>query len=258
MGSIIKFLLICFTLLFVPFFSYTANEVPMPRVKNPVIDNANLLNEAQKERINNILWSVYYTGKIQMGIYIIRSLDGQNIEAYSMNVAETWQLGRKGKDEGLLLFIALDDKKARLEVGYGLEGILPDGYCGKILRAYLVPYFKKKRYADGILVLIEEICKKLEIHNITADVEKRLKPQNWRNINFMLYIYLLILAGMLIAGFYFLYVSQSAIIVKRGKYGKYIYSTRSAGGFSGGSRGSSGGYSGGGGGFGGGGASASW
>ena len=98
-----------------------------------------------------------------MIVLTIDTTDGVPIETYSINLAGQWKLGQKGKDNGALIVVAKNDRAYRLEIGYGLEGSLPDGFCGTVGRAYFAPYFKKGQYSEGVLlgvvVLVHKGCR---------------------------------------------------------------------------------------------------
>ncbi|TGL08638.1 YgcG family protein [Leptospira bouyouniensis] len=98
----------------------------------------------------------------QIAVYIIPSLEGENLEEFSIRVAETWKLGQKGKDNGVLLLVAIEDRKIRIEVGYGLEGALTDIMCRYIIENEIKPYFKKGEYDVGIQNGVKIIMKTIE------------------------------------------------------------------------------------------------
>ncbi|WP_244935713.1 TPM domain-containing protein [Leptospira bouyouniensis] len=98
----------------------------------------------------------------QIAVYIIPSLEGENLEEFSIKVAETWKLGQKGKDNGVLLLVAKEDRKIRIEVGYGLEGALTDIMCRYIIENEIKPYFKKGEYDVGIQNGVKIIMKTIE------------------------------------------------------------------------------------------------
>ena len=97
----------------------------------------------------------------QMVVLTINSLEGEPIESFSHQTAVKWGIGQKGKDNGVLLTVAVKDHKYRFEVGYGLESTLPDSLMGSIGRQYLVPNFRKGDYAGGILAAVTEVISKL-------------------------------------------------------------------------------------------------
>jgi uncharacterized protein len=93
----------------------------------------------------------------QIAILIIPSLAGEAIEDYSLRVAVKWKLGKKDKDNGVLLLVATDDRKMRIEVGYGLEGVLPDAICSQIIRHEMAPNFRRGDYDAGITAAVNAI-----------------------------------------------------------------------------------------------------
>ncbi len=95
----------------------------------------------------------------QVVVLTINSLDGEPMEDFSHQTAVQWGIGQKGKDNGVLLTVAVKDHKYRIEVGYGLEAILPDSLVGSLGRQYLVPNFRKGDYAAGIVAAVTEIAK---------------------------------------------------------------------------------------------------
>ncbi|WP_246838568.1 TPM domain-containing protein [Leptospira levettii] len=98
----------------------------------------------------------------QIVVFVTPSLEGENLEEYSLKVAETWKLGQKGKDNGVLLFVALEDRKLRIEVGYGLEGVLTDVLCHHIIENEIKPSFKKGEFDIGIQNGVNAIMKTIE------------------------------------------------------------------------------------------------
>ena len=137
---------------------------PVPKMPSHyVVDLAGIINDDVEYRLNGYLQELEQKTTDQFVILTIKSLEGESLEEFSITTAhETWKLGQKGKDNGLLLLVSLDDRKYRFEVGYGLEGILPDSLIGSIGRQYLVPYFQKGDYSTGIytatLAIIDEIA----------------------------------------------------------------------------------------------------
>lgn len=98
----------------------------------------------------------------QIAVYLFSSLEGENLEEYSIRVAEEWKLGQKGKDNGVLLLIAKDDRKLRIEVGYGLEGALTDVLCHHIIENEIKPSFKRGEFDMGIKNGIKAILGAIE------------------------------------------------------------------------------------------------
>ena len=85
----------------------------------------------------------------QIAVLMISSLEGDNLEDYSIRLADKWKIGQKGKDNGVIILIVKNDRKLRIEVGYGLEGVLPDGLAGSIIRDEIAPLFRKDQFFEG-------------------------------------------------------------------------------------------------------------
>ena len=238
-------------------------EIPaMPA--NPVVDLAGIIDEAVENKINRYLKELEGQTTAQMAILTVKSLDGQSIEDFSLTIAhDKWKLGQKGKDNGVLLTVALNDRKYRIEVGYGLEGALPDSLVGDIGRQYLVPNFRKGDYSTGVyeasLVIANKIAADAGV-TISAmpklrvsKPEKKAVPAAGPFGKIISLVFFLIMVFVFIKNprFFLALLLLSSIGGRRGPWGG------SGGGFCGGGFGG-GGFGGGGGGFGGGGASGGW
>jgi uncharacterized protein len=130
----------------------------VPQLWNtPIHDEAKVLSEATIQRLENDLKKYEDSTTNQIALLIISSLDGESIEDYSLRVVEEWKLGVEGKDNGVLLLIAIDDHKMRIEVGYGLEGVLTDAICSRIIRNELAPSFRQNQYDEGVVTGINAI-----------------------------------------------------------------------------------------------------
>lgn len=132
---------------------YASAEVVIPEKPfNHVVDLAEIINDDVEANLNGYLLELEQKTTAQMVVLTIKSLEGESLEDFSLRTAhDKWRLGQKGKDNGVLLLVALQERKYRFEIGYGLEGALPDSLSGSIGRQYLVPYFKKGDYSTGIL-----------------------------------------------------------------------------------------------------------
>ena len=127
---------------------YGQADLPMPR--NHVEDYANVINDSDESSLNGVLQELKQKTGAQYIVLTVLSAGGMPIEQFSIELAEKWKLGQKGKDNGMLFVLAKNDRKWRFEVGYGLEGFVTDQYCGRIGRDVLVPYLRKGDYSGGI------------------------------------------------------------------------------------------------------------
>jgi uncharacterized protein len=128
--------------------SLAAVEVPF--LSGRVNDTARMLSDEQRQRVEAILAELEQATGAQGAILTIDTLDGEAIEDFSLRVAETWKLGQKGKDNGVLVLVARDDRKMRIEVGYGLEGALTDALSSRILDEVMRPRFRAGDFGGGI------------------------------------------------------------------------------------------------------------
>jgi len=226
----------------------------------PVVDLAGVIDDSVKIKLNRYLRELEQKTTAQVAILTIKSLAGQSLEDFSITIAhDKWKLGQKGKDNGVLVVVAVDDKKYRIEVGYGLEGILPDSMVGSIGRQYLVPYFRKGDYSTGVyaavLVIANEIANDAGVQISGLPAVKKNHPTNAQKrspfgkiISFLIFLIIIFIFIRNPRSFLALML-LSAMGGRRGHWGG------SGGGFGGGGSGS---FGGGGGGFGGGGASGGW
>jgi uncharacterized protein len=224
-------------------------------------DEANVLSPDFIDRLEYYLKTGEDSTSNQVGVLIIPSLDGYPEEDYTLKVAEAWKLGQKGKDNGVLLFVAVNDKKVRIEVGYGLEGVLTDALCSQIIRNELAPYFRQGNYELGIAAAVQAITKAIR-GEYKADLKSSRGRKNEKGS---------LLPFLIVAGVIFLISIMRGGGRRGGGRSGGGWSSRGGwippvgggffgGGFGGGGGGGGGfgGFSGGGGGFGGGGSSGSW
>ena len=127
-----------------------APAVP-PTPPDYVVDLAGLLDAGTRRALSASLRELEQKTSAQFVILTVPSLDGEPLEEFSLHVAhDLWRLGQAGKDNGLLLLVAVKERRYRIEVGYGLEEAIPDSLAGSIGRTYLVPWFRRGDYARGI------------------------------------------------------------------------------------------------------------
>ncbi|MEK5741435.1 TPM domain-containing protein [Acinetobacter variabilis] len=151
----------------------------LPSLNEPVIDQANLLSPAEKQAISQRILNLHNAGKGQIGVVIVPTTGQEDIFDYSMRVAEAWQLGSAKRDNGLLMTIAINDRRIQILTGYGLEGVLPDIVAGRIINDKITPYFKQGQYAQGIDSGLAEIERILNLDpEIAAQAADELKERH--------------------------------------------------------------------------------
>lgn len=262
-------------------------DVAVPALEARVTDLTATLSDAERAALEQKLAAFEARKGSQVAVLVLSGTAPETIEQYGLRVAEAWRLGRKGVDDGALLLVAKDDRALRIEVGYGLEGVLTDATSRRIIDEIIVPYFRQGDFYRGIDAGVDRML-------AVIDGESLPEPQRWQGApieSWMPLIPILLvftvtlgsilkalfgqLPGALITGgavaaftWFLLSVLGAAALagvvaflltlLSQHRPGRWSSGggRRRGGGWSGGSGG--GGFSGGGGGFGGGGASGRW
>ncbi len=124
--------------------------VQLPSVQGHVNDFADVITAADERDITRTAEALASSGKVELAVVTVTSLEGLSIEEYGIELAEAWGIGTKEEDLGILLLLAPNERMVRIEVGYGLEGDMPDGYVGEILDTHILPYLKKNDFSSGM------------------------------------------------------------------------------------------------------------
>ncbi len=134
-------------------------SIPNPRVRNGnwVTDMPGVLRADTVDRLKAAIRDVERTHGVEMAVVVVGSLDGLSVEEEAVKLFELWGIGKKKSDNGLLLLWSTGDRRVRLEVGYGLEGVLPDGKVGAILDQYVMPRFRAGQFDEGLLAGVDAI-----------------------------------------------------------------------------------------------------
>lgn len=260
--------------------------VAIPKLLSRVTDLNNTLNQSQKEGLENLLSAFEKQKGSQIAVLLIPSVKPETIESYAIRLAESWKIGRKNIDDGVILVIAKEDRRVRIEVGYGLEGALTDILSKRIIEEQILPSFRQGNYYEGVAAGIVSIIKILSGEELPPPKHQTRRGSfQGKNRAALLIVPLALIfflfRSLLGGGFSFLLTSIAGLILGifffhwltgllwgvfgsllgAGYAGGYIGRGYGYGGYSGMSRGGGGfggGFSGGGGSFGGGGASGGW
>jgi uncharacterized protein len=257
------------------FFTTVFAQVEIPELSHRVTDLTATLSAQQATVLENRLAAFEAKKGSQIIVLIVPTTQPEDIAQFGIRVAEAWKIGRKNVDDGVILIVAKEDRKLRLEVGYGLEGTIPDAIAKRIIAETITPFFKAGNYPGGIDAGVTQLMQLIEGEELPAPLEGPSAHLNENSFMFILF-------GGLIAGFVLsammgrvmggmlaglgtgivaaLFFGLSFAIVLIGLMVFFIVGVRHRGGGGWSSSGGSGGSWGGGGGgsFGGGGASGSW
>lgn len=128
-----------------------AQQAEIPPLTSPVVDTTGTLTAAEKQQLEQQALALQQRKGSQLQVLMVPSTQPETIEQYAVRAFEQYKIGRKGVDDAVLLVVAKDDRKVKIEVGYGLEGAIPDITAGRIIQEYLVPKFRAGDYGGGIL-----------------------------------------------------------------------------------------------------------
>jgi uncharacterized membrane protein YgcG len=124
---------------------------PIPKLDNPVVDTTGTLDATQKATLEQQARALQQRKGSQLQVLMVPTTQPETIEQYTVRAFEQYKLGRKGVDDGVLVVVAKDDHRVRIEPGYGLEGAIPDAIANRIIQEYLVPKFRGGDYGGGLI-----------------------------------------------------------------------------------------------------------
>jgi uncharacterized protein len=223
-------------------------------------DYAGVVDAAEARRLDQKLRELDQETSTQVVVAVFPRLPSPSLEDFTARTAEAWRVGRKGLDNGIIFFVFVEDKKMRIDVGYGLEGALPDALAGRILNDQVVPRFRQGDWAGGLEAGVDGIVAAVEGEYTAPPEAKRRGPP--RSAIVIIIIFIVIFLLLVRFGSPAGHSRGRTYGRRRQRGGQWGYGTSWGGGRGGGWGGGGGfgggGFSAGGGSFGGGGASASW
>lgn len=229
-------------IIFLPLCASGQRDVP-ELANHRVHDDAGILSAQTVSYLEQSLRAFEDSTSNQIAILIVPSLEGESIDQFGIRVADAWKLGSQERDNGAILLIAMEDRKMRIEVGQGLEGVLPDAICNRIIRNEMAPAFRRQDYDGGVIASVEAIRKAIKGEYRGSGQRSGREKRFPFGFIVVLIIIMIVMRNRRGGG------RGSGWSSGRGWYGAGIGSG-GGGGFSG--------FSGGGGSFGGGGSSGSW
>ncbi len=150
-----------------------ALEAAFPSPSGSVNDFVGVLDSSARAELTTLIRDTEQQTTAEIAVAVVSSLDGMTVEEYASRLFREWGVGRKAKDNGVLVLVATVDRKMRIEVGYGLEPVLPDGLAGEIIRNDFLPAFKTNHYSEGILKGVRHIADIVRAREVVTPAERR-------------------------------------------------------------------------------------
>jgi uncharacterized protein len=182
-------------LIFIPLFYYLSlpsmgssalaqTRPTFPKPLGYVTDLAALLTPQSARHLERLITFINQKTTAEVAVVTLNSIEPYPIEDYAVRLFEDWGIGRKGKDNGVLLLVAAKERRVRIEVGYGLEGAITDGTAGEIIRRIITPAFKEGRYDQGLLAgteaILRLVAKEYNVElpqGLSFKTQTRIKPK---------------------------------------------------------------------------------
>jgi len=171
-------------------------KVAVPQLSARVTDLTGTLDVSQKQILETRLAEFEAKKGVQIAVLLVPTTQPETIEQYGIRVSEAWKLGRKGIDDGVLLLVAKEDRTLRIEVGYGLEGVIPDAVAKRIISETIIPYFKNANYYNGIAIGVEQLVAIIEGEPLPPPRDRRATSGSFENIESTLFISFMLAVGV--------------------------------------------------------------
>lgn len=167
-------------------------EQPIPPFSSFTIDLTNTLSASQRDAVEQELRAFEQRKGSQIAVLIVPTTEPEAIEQYALRVAETWKLGRRGIDDGVLFLVAKDDRAMRIEVGYGLEGVIPDAVAKRVISEIVAPYFTQGDFYGGVDAGIGRLIRLID----GEPLPPRKRDREWSGLEGLLPV--LIIGGLVL------------------------------------------------------------
>jgi uncharacterized protein len=179
----------------------THAEVPVPPLKARVTDLTGTLNAAQASELEARIAAYEARRGSQMAVLLLPSTKPEEIEQYSIRVADAWKIGRKGVDDGLILIVAKDDRRLRIEVGYGLEGVIPDSVARRVIDERITPRFRAGDFYGGVRDGVDQLIRLAEGEKLPPPQARAngggSSPGNWSDYLIPAIVFVIVAGGVL-------------------------------------------------------------
>ena len=174
---------------------------PIPALDSPVVDTTGTLDVIARQNLEAQARALQQRKGSQLQVLVVPTTEPEDIAQYAVRAYEQWKLGRKGVDDGVLLVVAKDDRRVRIEVGYGLEGTIPDATSIRVIQEYLVPKFRANDYAGGITDATAALVKLIDGEPLPAPMVEQ-RPQSGTGGNWLFALVAAFIAAQVARGIF--------------------------------------------------------
>jgi uncharacterized protein len=171
----LRALALCLLLTVAP--AWAQSRVAIPALDSPVVDTTGTLDAAQKQQLEQQALALQQRKGSQLQVLMVSTTQPETIEQYAQRVFDQWKLGRQGVDDGVLLLVAKDDRRVRIQPGYGLEGAIPDAIANRVIQEYLAPKFRTGDFGGGIVDGTAQLARLVEGEALPAPVSGNREDQ---------------------------------------------------------------------------------
>jgi uncharacterized protein len=173
----------------------------IPALDSPVVDTTGTLDARTKQALEAQALALQQRKGSQLQVLMVPTVQPEDIAQYAVRAFEQWKLGRKGVDDGVLLVVAKDDHRVRIEVGYGLEGAIPDATSARVIQEYLVPRFRADDYAGGITDATAALVKLIDGEPLPAPMADN-KPRHDGGGDFIFALFAAFIVAQVVRGIF--------------------------------------------------------
>ena len=189
-------------LLLACFPAWAQQAVAIPALTSPVVDTTGTLSAGQKQQLEQQALALQRSKGSQLQVLVVPSTQPETIEQYTQRAMDQWKLGRKGVDDGVLLVVAKDDRRVRIQPGYGLEGAIPDAIANRVIQEYLVPRFRTGDYAGGIVEGTAQLVRLIEGEPLPVPVSDHRSGQESRGGDWLFALFAAFIVATLVRGMF--------------------------------------------------------
>lgn len=183
-----------------PAWAQQAGAGAIPALTSPVVDATGTLSAEQKQQLEQQALALQQRKGSQLQVLMVSSTQPETIEQYTQRVFDQWKLGREGVDDAVILVVAKDDRRVRIQPGYGLEGAIPDAIANRIIQEYLAPKFRAGDFGGGILEATAQLIRLIDGEQLPAPVSDHRSAEGRGGGDWLFALFAAFIAATLVRG----------------------------------------------------------